>query len=621
MHHTGLRQEDAAVSRDVRPPSKPPMSDAEFHTFLDAVGRLVYPQHFRLAVYQAGVEPSLRKVVWRHLLNIYPESLNGRERFDYLRRKSKEYLRLRDEWQGRQGDDAVRVVAAMVRKDVLRTDRTHPFYVGDDNTNGTALFNVLVTFAVTHPRLSYWQGMSDIASPILAVEGDEPAAYICFCALMRRLAASFAADGAVMTLRFRHLVGLLRHFDRALYAHIGRCGARDMFFTYRWLLLEMKREFPLDDAMYALEVMWSSLPISPPDGDLSLFDPAFREATISSSAPASHAEAYVHLRSYQRRISCGHSVTSDSAADFAASVNGAPSHEKEQSRVKVPHERSVGDASATRQLQSGDVVETSVSSNTMAHVVERSAASASAIDQMRDNHAATSVSLENHAVSVNGTLSNSTREKWQSSSMGRGGNWTRHIAEESASDTPATKRPQSEQSPSLERVQFQQGTSGGRVIPRVVEESATTNAKAPHSKQSESPEEARHSDSDAEDADEETGLLPTGDGPSIGFAKSAPDDDDDQLPPLPPPSDLGCGNPFLMFLCLSTLILQRDRVMSSCHDYNDIAMHFDKMVRRHRVDEVVHYARQLYATYLRELQQRSDSDEADQDLSSAPNRI
>jgi len=481
----GLRQEDAVVSREIRPPSKPPMSDAEFRTFLDAVGCLVYPQPFRLAVYQSGVEPSLRKVVWRHLLNIYPGSLNGRERFDYLRRKSNEYFRLRDEWQSRQSDDAVLIVAAMVRKDVLRTDRLHPFYAGENNSNGTSLFNLLVTFAVTHPRLSYWQGMSDIASPILAVEADEATAYVCFCALMRRLSASFSADGVVMTARFQHLVCLLRHFDRALYAHIYRCGADDMFFTYRWLLLEMKREFPLDDAMYALEVMWSSLPISPPEDELALFDPAYREAAIPSSAPASHTEAYVNLRTYQRRISSSHA------------------------------------------------------------------------------HAAVCDSSEIHKGSVNGARSDSIREDDDGSN-----------ATESADDVPSTKE------------QFEG-------------QDAVRSCQRP---------------SDAEEADEQTSLLTTSDDASIGFVKVTNEDvTDDRLPPLPPPSELGCGNPFLMFLCLSTLILQRDHVMTSLHDYNDIAMYYDKMVRQHRVEHVVHYARQLYATYLRELQQqqRDDSDDAE----------
>jgi len=504
----GLRQEDAAVNREPRPPSKPPMCDAEFRTFLDAVGCVVYPQQFRLAVYQAGVEPSLRKVVWRHLLNIYPGSLNGRERFDYLRRKSNEYFRLRDEWQARQSDDAVRVVAGMVRKDVLRTDRQHPFYAGENNANGTLLFNLLVTFAVTHPKLSYWQGMSDIASPILAVEVDEATAYVCFCALMRRMAASFAADGVVMTARFQHLISLLRHFDRALYTHVCRCGADDMFFTYRWLLLEMKREFPLDDAMYALEVMWSSLPITPPDDDLPLFDPAYRESVIPSSAPVSHAEAYVHLRSYQRRISSSHShaAVCDSSQIRKMSVNGAQSD-------------FIPDADVASNSEEGDSVH--------------------------------------------------------------------QPADESGDGIPLMKR----------------GQSGSPQAVRL---------------------HRRVSDNNAEDPDEQTSLLITGDGASIGFVKASNDEaTEDRLPPLPPPSELGCGNPFLMFLCLSTLILQRGQVMSTCHDYNDIAMYYDKMVRQHRIENVVHYARQLYAAYLKELQrqQKNDEDDADDNSSAVTNRM
>ena len=34
-------------------------------------------------------------------------------------------------------------------------------------------------------------------------------------------------------------------------------------------------------------------------------------------------------------------------------------------------------------------------------------------------------------------------------------------------------------------------------------------------------------------------------------------------------------------------------------DYNEMAMHFDKMVRRHNVARVLNQARQLFAGYLR----------------------
>jgi hypothetical protein len=45
----------------------------------------------------------------------------------------------------------------MVRKDVLRTDRQHGFYAGEGNHNVTSLFNILTTYALNHPSVSYCQ--------------------------------------------------------------------------------------------------------------------------------------------------------------------------------------------------------------------------------------------------------------------------------------------------------------------------------------------------------------------------------------------------------------------------------------------------------------------------------
>ena len=41
----------------------------------------------------------------------------------------------------------------------------------------------------------------------------------------------------------------------------------NLYFTYRWLLLECKREFPFNDSLRVLEVMWATLPIDnePPE--------------------------------------------------------------------------------------------------------------------------------------------------------------------------------------------------------------------------------------------------------------------------------------------------------------------------------------------------------------------
>jgi len=44
------------------------------------------------------VEPALRKVVWKHLLGVYPQGINGRQRMEYMKQKSAEYHSLKAHW-------------------------------------------------------------------------------------------------------------------------------------------------------------------------------------------------------------------------------------------------------------------------------------------------------------------------------------------------------------------------------------------------------------------------------------------------------------------------------------------------------------------------------------------
>ena len=49
---------------------------------------------------------------------------------------------------------------------MLRTDRSFPFYAGDGNPNVTTLFNILTTYALNHPSVSYCQVRLTFLSPI-----------------------------------------------------------------------------------------------------------------------------------------------------------------------------------------------------------------------------------------------------------------------------------------------------------------------------------------------------------------------------------------------------------------------------------------------------------------------
>ena len=97
--------------------STSPLNDSEFTDFRDRVGTLINVEEFRQRIFHGGLEPSLRflfvyfsistfftdfflyrRVVWKHLLNVYPEGMNGSERMNYIRRKTDEYGQLKSKW-------------------------------------------------------------------------------------------------------------------------------------------------------------------------------------------------------------------------------------------------------------------------------------------------------------------------------------------------------------------------------------------------------------------------------------------------------------------------------------------------------------------------------------------
>lgn len=92
-----LKPEEVA-EYDPEPPEQAAVNDVVFRSFLDPLGILVDPNTMRKAVFAVGVEPSLRKVVWKHLLNVYPEGLSGKERIEYMRQRQQQYNTLKESW-------------------------------------------------------------------------------------------------------------------------------------------------------------------------------------------------------------------------------------------------------------------------------------------------------------------------------------------------------------------------------------------------------------------------------------------------------------------------------------------------------------------------------------------
>ena len=60
-----------------------------------------------------------------------------------------------------------------VEKDIGRTDRSQPFYSGEDNPNVALLQDILMTYVMYNFDLGYVQGMSDLLSPLLFIMKNE----------------------------------------------------------------------------------------------------------------------------------------------------------------------------------------------------------------------------------------------------------------------------------------------------------------------------------------------------------------------------------------------------------------------------------------------------------------
>lgn len=72
-------------------------------------------------------------------------------------------------------------------KDVNRTDRTLPFFAGENNENLMLLSDILMTYVMYNFDLGYVQGMSDLLSPILCVMMNEVDAFWCFVGFMDKV--------------------------------------------------------------------------------------------------------------------------------------------------------------------------------------------------------------------------------------------------------------------------------------------------------------------------------------------------------------------------------------------------------------------------------------------------
>ncbi|XP_039278810.1 TBC1 domain family member 25 [Nilaparvata lugens] len=612
-----------------------------------------------------------RKVVWKHLLNVYPEGMSGKERMDYMKKKAAEYKMLRDNWKSMlykneeiSGDLAY--VTSMVRKDVLRTDRHHVFYAGsDDNKNIVSLFNILTTYALNHPAVSYCQGMSDLASPLLVTMNDEAHAYICFCALMRRLSPNFLLDGITMTKRFQHLAEGLQYFDPVFHNYLKSQQADDLLFCYRWLLLEMKREFAFEDALRMLEVMWSSVPSTPPKAELPLSQQSDAEVSTTptpapmSPRPPTRETPYTKVCALRRQSSSA-----------SLSLDGALAARSRGRLAKQPKARpycSMDDSQLTNANENTKVIKNLnefLSFDKGGSSKSRSPDNPSKKKQNVEDDSSPEEPATYHNKPTFQQDSNARKENgervptFEQDSKTRKENGERSSPEDSSEFYPMTtsmtrelrlelesldrqvfgnekqkqetavnclddvfvwENPLRVSTTPDEQVDLEYDSNAGEIFETEGNSvKSVTPIKLLRKTTSQTSSNSSFSESSCSTNDGRTKSLLERRKGTLAEVKLPIDEDrystngnveeatevsslrQPRTGSLPPPHEFGGGNPFLMFLCITVLQQHRDFIMNKGMDYNEMAMHFDKMVRKHNVTKVLNQARSMYADYMKQ---------------------
>ncbi|CAL8089371.1 unnamed protein product [Calicophoron daubneyi] len=256
------------------------------------------PQMIFELIYNGGCDSTIRTKVWPYLLGIFKWSMTGEEQQEVLSDVRAEYERTLNEWSeverelgekcttppspqpeepdSTTKDDEDKIheqfsrMLETVQKDVVRCDRTNYFFQkleGHGDVNLAMLRRVLITYIWKHMDDGYTQGMCDLVAPILVLlltdqssEDDvELMSYAYFTKLMEvRLGRLFtlSTSSTEMDQNFTDLKALVYVLDPELIEHMHTYSDfSNLYFCYRWFLLDFKREFEYKDVFRIWETL------------------------------------------------------------------------------------------------------------------------------------------------------------------------------------------------------------------------------------------------------------------------------------------------------------------------------------------------------------------------------
>ncbi|CAB3402709.1 unnamed protein product [Caenorhabditis bovis] len=143
-----------------------------------------------------------------------------------------------------------------IDKDVERCDRNLIFFSNRDNLE--SLRRVMCTYVRRNLDEGYIQGMCDLLAPLLVIFEDEALTLECFTILMTRLRDKFP-QRAGMDECLSNFRSLIQVVDPTIYSMLtASSDFTHLYFSYRWFLLDFKRELSYECTYKVWEVIWAA---------------------------------------------------------------------------------------------------------------------------------------------------------------------------------------------------------------------------------------------------------------------------------------------------------------------------------------------------------------------------
>ncbi|XP_071965030.1 TBC1 domain family member 16-like isoform X2 [Antedon mediterranea] len=230
-------------------------------SYLNDFGQIEDEFGLRKAIFFGGIDECVRKDLWPFLLHFYDFQSTRQFRNELRTEHRKIYKKIdmkRLSMPQSEFEHFWRTIQSTVDKDVVRTDRSHKYYIGKNNRNIDVMRNILLNFAYANPSMGYTQGMSDLLAPVLAELQNESDTYWCFTGLMHNTQFFSSPKDDDMEKQLSFLRSLIELMLPPFWKHLQKLGdAMDLLFCHRWILLCFKREFPEIEALRMWEACWS----------------------------------------------------------------------------------------------------------------------------------------------------------------------------------------------------------------------------------------------------------------------------------------------------------------------------------------------------------------------------